>query len=159
MIENAKEYWLPAKEDPTYEVSNFGNVRNRETGRYLTPHDNKPNGYLRVSLHGTKHYVHRLVAHAFFDQDPSGLDINHIDGDRHNNFIGNLEWCTRKENIQHAIKSGLFKRTCNGLASVEASPSYPAFERVIRCKDCIHRHDNDWCETRPQHFYCADGER
>lgn len=104
------ELWIQSKEFPDYEVSSNGRVRNIKTGRIMKTNISDK-GYERVSLRkDNKPYtkpVHRLVGDAFFDGDHDGLDINHIDGNKTNNFVGNLEWCTRKENIQHAYATGL----------------------------------------------------
>lgn len=67
--------------------------------------------YLQVSLwkqnQGTSFYVHRLVA-THFIPNPDGLaEVNHIDGNRHNNNIANLEWVDRQGNALHAIRTGL----------------------------------------------------
>lgn len=140
------EYWVPVKEDPDYEVSNYGNVRNVLTGKILAQSDNKKDGYARVSLHRTKYYVHRLVVHAFFDCDLTDKDVNHIDGNKHNNHISNLELCTRKENIRHAVDNGLFKRTIRDTVT------------VVRCRHCVFRNE-EWCQGRPPDFYCANGRR
>jgi HNH endonuclease len=70
-------------------------------------------GYLRVKIHTSDGRrtlsVHRLVANAFYDCDLSVHEINHIDGDKQNNFIWNLEVCTRSENMLHAFTHGLAK--------------------------------------------------
>lgn len=73
-------------------------------------------GYPRVGLwkNGTQiHYVvHRLVAKAFIPNPQNKPNINHIDANKENNHVSNLEWCTQKENINHSLKLGLqdFKR-------------------------------------------------
>ena len=69
------------------------------------------NGYARVSLWKNgkgKHFlVHRLVAEAFIP-NPDSLDmVNHIDGNKLNNRVENLEWCNLSQNIHHAYRTGL----------------------------------------------------
>ncbi len=53
--------------------------------------------------------VHRLVAQAFIPNIDNKLEVNHIDGNKENNCINNLEWTTSSENMQHAFKTGLAK--------------------------------------------------
>lgn len=105
------EIWLPIKKYPHYEVSSNGRVRNPGTGKILKGTNFK--GYRQVCLtdESGEHCerVHRLVADTFFDGDHENLQVNHIDGNKANNFIENLEWCTAKENIQHAFRNGLGK--------------------------------------------------
>lgn len=104
------EAWLPIDGYPNYAVSSNGRIKNIKTGRILKQNNNS-HGYPSVSLfnsNGQKNMkVHRLVAETFYDCDCDGLDVNHIDGDKRNNFVGNLEWCTRRENVQHAFDTGL----------------------------------------------------
>jgi hypothetical protein len=100
-----------------YQVSIFGNVRNKKTGRILKPrlignkNRNKPALYSSVCLtFRDKHYhfyVHRLVALAFISNPNKKPCVNHIDGNKLNNNVNNLEWITAKENTNHAYKNGL----------------------------------------------------
>lgn len=68
-------------------------------------------GYLmaQLSYNGEKkkQYVHRLVAKAFIKNDSNKPEINHKDGNKLNNSVENLEWCTSSENKKHAYKNGL----------------------------------------------------
>lgn len=96
---------------PIYAVSNYGSVLNKVTGEYLSVHDTK--GYLRVGLRkingGNKQFlVHRLVMLTFhYNPNHNNLEVNHIHGEKYDNHDLNLEWVTGKENIEHAIRTGL----------------------------------------------------
>jgi hypothetical protein len=102
-----------------YEVSNLGNVRSlpRTVKNRYFPGKNRSltsqkTGYKAVTLTGKgkriTDYVHRLVAKAFIANPENKPAINHIDSDRTNNNVMNLEWCTFQENIDHAAKVGSF---------------------------------------------------
>lgn len=106
------EIWCTIKDFDNYQASNYGRIRNARTGRILKTTINQ-NGYECVTLRKNNmqyvRRVHRLVADAFYDGDHSDLDVNHIDGNKLNNNLSNLEFCTRAENIQHAFRTGLKK--------------------------------------------------
>jgi hypothetical protein len=89
-----------------YNKTNKGVVRKE---RFLKPSLKKRYLSVTLSKNNVKKYelVHRLVAIHFVD-NPNNLPcVNHIDGDKHNNFVSNLEWCTHSENSKHAIEIGL----------------------------------------------------
>lgn len=110
-----------------YSVDTNGNVYSMvlhgkgvstEPQRKLVPTNN--GGYLRVALRREKwsdptegKYVHRLVAEAFIPNPEGKPEVNHIDGNKRNNNVSNLEWCDRQENITHAWSTGLSTNSMN----------------------------------------------
>ena len=91
-----------------YEVSNLGKVRNMKSGRVLKPRLHK-NGYLMHGLYENNKqkqlYLHRIIATAFMDNPEAKPQVNHIDENKLNNDLSNLEWCTEKENIIHGTRT------------------------------------------------------
>lgn len=116
-----EEIWKDIKGyEGLYQISNFGNVKSLpkfrvkyHTGEIILKQQNSANGYKQINLYkNNKHRtekIHRLVAEAFIPNPENKPEVNHIDGDKTNNYIGNLEWNTRKENGKHAWNIGLFK--------------------------------------------------
>lgn len=130
--DNSEEWRDVVGYEGLYEVSNFGNVRtvartyevesskNGTSYKCVRPVKSKikkqtenSNGYLRVNLwkdnSGKYLFVHRLVADAFIDGKFDGCVVDHIDGNRHNNKVSNLRWCTQSVNIEDAYKRGTRK--------------------------------------------------
>lgn len=161
-----------------YEISNLGNVRSKERtvicsngdlkpikSRILSP-GNNGSGYLFVQLwlgnHSTRKYVHRLVAENFIPNPNNLLEINHIDGNRSNNCVNNLEWCNRLYNERQKEKhiSG-FKpikinqinlegkiinifdsiNSCCRELNISCTKLYSALKKntVIKINNCIYR--------------------
>lgn len=89
--------------DGVYQVSNFGRVQSLKGGKkkILSQHDRQ--GYRQVSLNHKSYSVHRLVCETFIKNQDNKPYVNHKDGNRANNKVDNLEWCTPKENSHHAI--------------------------------------------------------
>lgn len=109
-----------------YQVSNLGNVRGVDRyvietntnkrklikGKMLTKHE-KDNGYRQVNLtkdgKTTFHYVHRIVMKAFKPlNDYTDMEVNHIDYNRSNNELSNLEWTNHKDNVVHSSSNGKY---------------------------------------------------
>ena len=111
-----QEQWKPIEgTDNDYEVSNLGRVRSMKQyygviGRIM-PQTIQRSGYHYVMLHvnnkPTCRRVHRLVAKAFIPNPDNLPEINHIDGNKDNNQVSNLEWCTRSHNVKHSFDTGL----------------------------------------------------
>jgi hypothetical protein len=96
-----------------YIVSRLGKVYNQKTKHLLEPRI-VWNGYFRVNLKEINHPkggrdqpVHRLVAKAFIPNPDNKPEVNHIDGNKLNNKVENLEWMTHQENIKHAVEHGV----------------------------------------------------
>ncbi len=102
------EEWIDINK--TYSISSFGRVYNKNKKQLLNICDNG-HGYKYVSIKidnkTGKQYVHRLVAKHFIDNPENKKEVNHIDGDKSNNKLSNLEWVTRSENELHAHRIGL----------------------------------------------------
>lgn len=122
-----------------YEVSDTGLVRAKDReikirdfyrkvkGGIRKPYDDQ-HGYLLVDLYAgnvrTKCKVHRLVLEAFSPiPNCEGLDVNHIDGNKKNNNLSNLEWCTRRDNLIHAVNAGLTSQNI-GLVAYKDGKEY-----------------------------------
>jgi hypothetical protein len=134
------ELWLPVSDFPNYEVSSNGRVRNKKRGNILKPTLAK--GYPRVKLSDKNKCkpitVHRLVADAFYDGNHEGLQVNHINGDKTDNFIGNLEWVTGSENILHAYKTGLKTPPCPNPKRVRIVETGETFDSMAECARYIN---------------------
>lgn len=127
-----KEIWKPIKDyEGLYEISNFGNVkilaRNYTRYNYLTKRYNIIKVKEKINTRNNKwrlqenmfnkkqgrknKRIHKLVAEAFIPNPNNYSYVNHIDGNKQNNYIDNLEWCTLYQNNTHAYKTGLRKST------------------------------------------------
>jgi len=93
-----------------YQCSEYSNFRRKNSLKILSVHLNK-SGYYIVRLYkngkGKSFIAHRITATAFIPNPENKETVNHIDGDKLNNHVSNLEWNTRSENIRHADKNGL----------------------------------------------------
>ena len=109
--------WRTITEASNYEVSTNGQVRNRTTKKILKGRLSK-NGYLQVSIKidatqkFCNRYIHRLVALHFIQNPNNKREVNHIDGNKENNTLSNLEWVTSSENQKHRHLIGN-KKTSN----------------------------------------------
>ena len=121
-----KKEWKEIKGyEGKYIISNYGEIislprykRNNSKFQYVQPREickytNPKNGYVYVYLYNNGVYknvrLHKLVAKTFIPNPNNLPQVNHKDGNKLNNHVKNLEWCTASENIKHAYKLGLMK--------------------------------------------------
>lgn len=106
--------------EDSYQISDYGRIFTKRRlignqiyyGKELIPQLTK-DGYLKVTLckNGIckKYYLHRLVATNFLENLNNLSQVNHKDGNKLNNKIDNLEWCSKQDNQKHAVKEGLMQ--------------------------------------------------
>jgi len=100
---------------PGYLISPIGNIvsisNHIHTENIILKTEFKKDGYCRVTLCNNgackRFYVHRLIALVFIPNPLNKKVVNHIDGNKLNNTVTNLEWCTYSENLRHSYKNNL----------------------------------------------------
>lgn len=94
-------------QNTNYQVSNLGRYKNY-TGKIIENYKiTECKKYIRVIIKNKTYYLHRLIALTFLENPENKEQVNHIDGNKLNNCVNNLEWVTNKENQIHKFKSGL----------------------------------------------------
>lgn len=160
-----EDTWTKIKGFPNYSISNTGKIRNDSNGRLKTPVKGTT-GYLNVDLYNNgkrkKAKIHRLVGEAFVDNPSNKEQINHIDGNKHNNSAENLEWVTASENMRHAFDKGLTKPS-NGMLGrknpnagrhgkpIRIIETGEEFNSIVECEKAINgnnRHISDCLSGR-----------
>lgn len=138
-----KEIWKPIKNyEGLYEVSNFGRVKSLAKNRPGQSNEEMikklvkgSNGYFHVSLYKSSKpetfSIHRLVIETFCGV--SDLHVNHKDGNKENNRVENLEYCTHWENVKHAIATGL--RDGKGEKNIKAKLTEQQIKEIKENKD------------------------
>ena len=137
------EEWKQISYASSYEISNFGNVKNIKTNKLLNlnyERCKKTNTRMRVGLSEKgklkSYYLHRIVAQHFIENPGDLPEVNHINGDFYNNKASNLEWISKINNMKHARDNNLvtnYKRKV--LVKNKISQEEITFDSVSECSD------------------------
>ena len=117
-----------------YYITDDGKVWSERTQKFLSFQYDK-NGYVKVQMRSTdnkshRYSVHRLVLENFKPvENMENLQVNHIDGDKKNNNLTNLEWTTSEKNIRHAIDNNL-RATINGASKLTPEQVIEIYRRA-----------------------------
>lgn len=141
-----EEILKPIQDFDDYYISNFGNVYSKKSGflKKLIPALDGQKNYLLIGLsrNGQRHrkLVHRLVAQAFIPNPHQLPEVNHKDKNKKNNHVSNLEWCTRKENLEDSYSTMSPNRNFNKCTLFVNNEEVEEFDGVIRAAKFAHEH-------------------
>lgn len=136
------EVWKNIEGFEQYQVSNLGRIYSKKVKRFLTPYPDKK-GYLRVKFwkdnKGHTFKVHRLVAQAFISNPCNLPQVNHIDEDKNNNCVDNLEWCDETYNHGYGTRDERARKTLTNrknlsipIQCIETGIIYPSIMEARR---------------------------
>lgn len=146
---SSHEEWKPIEETKgIYSVSTMGRVKNNRTGYVLSPVKWKK-GYVKVNLkidgNSNSRLIHRLVAETFIPNPENKPEVNHKNGIKNDNRVGNLEWVTGEENRKHAYETGLVRHKDDRYSGY----LHCLWKRVHRDNMCAEWQDflvfREWC--------------
>ena len=125
-----EELWREWPQDPRIKVSNKGNVVSCKRGApYPLKVIHNLRGYQTVGASLQPQYVHKMVAETWIDNPNHYKEVNHINGDKDDNRVENLEWVTHSQNMRHAYRTGLNKNT----TPVRVVETGEVFESLAEC--------------------------
>ena len=133
-----------------YSVNRHGDIYSEKYGKLFAKCKNS-HGYVCVILrkNGIRYSkkVHRLVAETFLPNPENKREVNHIDGNKSNNELSNLEWVTSSENTRHAVNVGLISR--KRMRIIETGEEFPS------AVDCAKSINGSYANI----YHCLNGER
>jgi hypothetical protein len=132
-----EQEWKPVKNyEGLYEINEQGKVRSlqKRNANNIMPQRIGRGGYYTVRLSkigkDTTVYIHRLLGFAYIPNVDDKPFINHINGDKLDNRIENLEWCTHSENMKHAYKTGLLKVKSTSVIDICTGKTYNSIKEA-----------------------------
>lgn len=115
-----------------YQISNFGNIKTVKTQKISNGWEHNQLGYRKARLYRDNKakdiYIHRLVAIHFVPNKSNKPSVNHIDHNPRNNHYKNLEWCTHKENMEHASKAGRIDKNGQRIMNLETNEVFASIK-------------------------------
>jgi len=130
-----KEIWVPLF--GVYEISTYGNIKNKDRMSILKC---SKAVYVRCFLNKSLEFVHRLMGKTFLENPHNYPSINHIDGNKHNNTLYNLEWAIASQNTQHAHDKNLIPRPYKSIQQFDLDGKYvKTFQKI---DDVIKEYDD-----------------
>lgn len=165
--------WRKVDGFPNYSVSNDGLVRNDKSNKLKELQINTT-GYYKTDLYSggnrSTQRIHRLVANAFIDNPDNKPDVNHIDGNKLNDNVENLEWVTKSENMIHAYNTGLVphhssygmlgKKNPNGGSKgkpVRVIETNEEYKNIAECSRSLGISDRRICDVLTGHMESCNG--
>lgn len=159
-MSHQNEIWLDLDRFPNHQISSHGRVRNKRTGYILKPFADRY-GYLRVSIGSIDNvYIHKLVCETFFGPPPEGCtQVNHIDSDRQNNHVLNLEWCSARHNVMWAYRHGSLDPSIGLKRALEANKKPVRIIELNKIFDSV-KSCAEFLGVKPTHVTrCLRGDR
>ena len=153
------EKWKTVEDYPNYEISNFGRLRNKNTSYILKEIIDK-SGYITfgVTVNGKSKFLksHRLVALNFIPNPNNKLEVNHIDEDKSNNRVVNLEWCDRKYNVNYGNRNEIVsKKVSKPIVVIYPNGTRKTYSSAKVCSDILNLHRQSIVDVlknrRPSH--------
>lgn len=159
-----KEIWKNILGYENYQVSNLGRIKSLNYNKTKHSKILKPDirkDYLSITLYKNgirnRFQVHRLVAINFLPNINNFPCVNHIDGNKQNNRVDNLEWCTYKQNIEHAIKTDLRNFNMGKNPNAKKINQYDMQGAFIKQWDCMKTITNELKISRYVIHKCCIG--